>query len=181
MLYAAGQNREIRGKESTTLNQNQEARRHGDGFITAVAFGGFLIILGLIFTLTPDLWQKITEFFNSITTTSFPFGGPGSSISLVAPANPAAHKMLYTALLQFDAAFGILQVIILGLRIWAHSKTRRIAETLGNAVFWFGSAILVNVFLLAGTLSGWFEFWAALIVLVGISLIARAIVHFAKR
>jgi hypothetical protein len=162
------------------LKQKQEEHRH-DGFITALAFGGFLIIIGLIFTLTPDLWQKITEFFNSITTTSFPFGGPKSAISLVAPANPAAHKAFYTALLQFDVAFGVLQVIILGLRIRVHSRTRRIAETLGNAVFWFGAAILVNVFLLTGTIDGWFEYWAALIVVVGVSLITRAIVHLARK
>ena len=162
------------------MKQNHEEHRH-DGFITALAFGGFLIIVGLIFTLTPDLWQKIIDFFNSVTTTSFPFGGPTSTISLPAPADPAAHKALYTALLQFDVAFGVLQVIILGLRIRVHSRTRRIAETLGNAVFWFGAAILVNVFLLTGTLDGWFEYWAALIVVVGVSLIARAIVYFARK
>jgi hypothetical protein len=163
------------------LTQTHQEHRHGDGFITALAFGGFLIIVGLIFSLTPDLWQKITEFFNNLTKTSYPFGGPTSTISFPAPANPAAHQALYTALLQFDAAFGVLQVIILGLRIQMHSRTRRIAETLGNAVFWFGAAVLVNIFLLTGTLSGWFEYWAALIVIVGVSLIARAIVHFAKK
>jgi hypothetical protein len=163
------------------LNQNHEARRYGDGFITALAFGGFLIIVGLIFASTPDLWQKINDFFNSITTVSYPFGGPTSTISLLAPANPADHQVLYTALMQFSIAFGVLQVIILGLRLWVHSKTSRIAETLGNAVFWFGATILVNFFLLTGTLSGWFEYWTALIIVVGVSLIARAFVYFAKK
>ena len=163
------------------MNQTHQEHRHGDGFITALAFGGFLIIVGLIFTLTPDLWEKITEFFNSITSVSYPFGGPTSTISLPAPVYPAAHKALYTALMQFDVAFGALQVTILGLRLWVHSKTRRIAETLGNAVFWFGAAVLVNIFLLTGTLSGWFEYWTALIVVVGVSFIARAIVHFARK
>ena len=78
-------------------------------------------------------------------------------------------------------AFGVLQVFILGLRVWVHSRTRRIAETLGHAVFWLGAAVLVNMFLITGTLSGWFEYWAALIILVGVSFIARAIVHFAKK
>jgi hypothetical protein len=163
------------------LDQNQESHRHGDGFVTALAFGGFLIIIGLLFVLTPDLWQKVTDFFNSITTTAVPFGSSTSNVMLPAPADPAAHQVLYNAVLQFDVAFGILQVIILGLRIWVHSRTRRIAETLGNAVFWLGAAVLVNVFLLTGTLNGWFEYWAALIVVVGVSLIARAFVHFAKR
>jgi hypothetical protein len=163
------------------LNQNHEEHRHGDGFITALAFGGFLILVGLLFVLTPDLWQKINDFFNSITTATVPLSNSASNISLPAPADPAAHKTLYTAVMQFDIAFGILQILIFGLRIWMHSRTRRIAETLGNAVFWLGAAVLVNVFLFTGTLSGWFEYWAALIIIVGISLIARAAVHFAKR
>ena len=167
------------------LNQTQDShireRKRGDGIITAIAFGGFLIIVGLLFALTPDLWQKITYFFDHIGTASFPYGGANSTISLPAPTDPATHKVLYTALLQFDIAFGILQVLILGIRISAHSRVGRISETLGNAVFWFGAAILVNVFLLTGTLSGWFQYWAALIVVVGVSLIARAFVYFAKR
>jgi hypothetical protein len=171
----------IKGKEGNILNQNQEAHRHGDGFVTALAFGGFLVIVGLLFALTPDLWQKITDFFNSITTTAVPYGNSTSNIMLPAPADPAAHQILYNAVLQFDIAFGILQVLIFGLRIWVHSRTHRIAETLGNAVFWLGAAVLVNVFLLTGTLNGWFEYWAALIILVGVSLIARAIVHFIRR
>jgi hypothetical protein len=162
------------------LNQNQEPHRH-DGFITAIAFGGFLIILGLIFSLTPDLWQKITDFFNSMSTATVPFGSSTSNLVLSAPSDPSAHNALYTAVIQFDVAFGILQVFILGLRIWAHSRTRRISETLGHAVFWLGAAVLVNMFLITGTLSGWFEYWAALIILVGVSFIARAIVHFAKK
>ena len=169
----------IRG--GNKLEKNQDTRGHGDGIITAIAFGGFLIIVGLLFVLTPDLWQKITDFFNSFTTKAVPLGSSTSNVMLPAPADPAAHQVLYNAVMQFDIAFGILQVFIFGLRMFAHSKTRRLAETLGNAVFWLGSAVLVNVFLLAGTLSGWFEYWAAIIVLVGVSLIARAIVHFVKR
>jgi hypothetical protein len=34
---------------------------------------------------------------------------------------------------------------------------------------------------LTGTLTGWFQFWAWLILLMGISLIARFIVHFINR
>jgi hypothetical protein len=181
VLYAQAQNREPKERESNMLNQNKEVHKQGDGFITALAFGGFLIIVGLIFAITPDLWQRITDFFNGFTTARFPFGSDTSSIVLPAPVDPAAHKVLYTALLQFDVAFGILQVAILGLRVWMHSKTSRIAETLGNAVFWLGAAVLVNIFLLTGTVSGWFEYWAALIVIVGVSFIARATVHFAKK
>ncbi len=163
------------------MEQNWERRFHGDGWITAVAFGGFLVIVGLLFVLTPNLWHNITSFFDDITTRPLPFGGPDSTISLLAPLHPGDHQQVYNALLQFDIAFGILQIVILGLRFGYHSHTRRIAETLGNAVFWLGAAIVVYIFLLQGTLESWFEYWAALIVVVGVSFVARAVVHFAKR
>jgi hypothetical protein len=156
-------------------------RHEHDGLITAVAFGGFLIIVGLVFALTPSLWQNIVDFFSDLTVTRVPYGGSTSNVVLPAPANPAAHQTLYAALLQFDIAFGVLQLLILALRLGAHSSVPRIAETLGNAVFWLGATFLVNALLLAGTLSGWFTYWAALIVVVGVSMIARALVYFVKR
>ncbi len=163
------------------MNQNPQRHGYGDGFITAVAFGGVLVIVGAIFFSTPGLWDRVTDFFSNITSSNVPFGGATSDLILPAPANPAAHKVLYNAVFQFDVAFGVLQLLILGLRVWVRSATRRIAETVGNAVFWFGAALLVNMFLLTGTLSGWFEYWSALIVVIGFSLIARALVHFARR
>ncbi len=159
------------------MSQTKEGRSRRDGVITAVAFGGFLIIVGAIFALTPNLWQRINDFFGSITTTTV----PGSSIVLPAPDQAAAHKILYTAVLQFDVAFGVFQLLILALRVWMKSRIGRIAETLGNAVFWLGAALVTNTFLLEGTLRGWFNFWETLIVVVGFSLIARALVLFARR
>jgi len=156
-------------------------KRHDSGLITAVAFGGFLIIIATVFAVTPGLWQKIVDFFGNITTSAVPSGTSNSNIILPAPADPAAHIDLYNALLMFDIAFGVLQVVILGLRLWTRSTIRRIAETVGNAVFWFGAAALVNAFLLTGTFSGWGEYWAALIVIVGVSCVARGLVYFAKR
>jgi hypothetical protein len=167
------------------MNQNRSTdshqRGHWEGTITALAFGGFLIIVGLVFVLTPNLSHDITAFFNDIITTPLPLGSSTSNIMLPAPASPAAHNALYSAVMRFDIGIGILQVLILALRLQVKSWTRRVAETVGNLVFWFGAAILVNEFLLMGTLKGWFEYWGALIVVVGISLVARAIVHFARR
>jgi hypothetical protein len=162
------------------MTQNHSARahekRHDNPLITAIAFGGFFIVLGLVFAMNPNLLQKIGDFFGDLTTRAIQFIG----IALPAPANPDAHQVLYNAVLQFDVGIGILQVIILALRLAFQSRLHRVAETVGNLVFWFGAAFLVNTFLLTGTLSGWFQYWAALIVVVGVSIIARGIVHFAK-
>jgi hypothetical protein len=155
--------------------------RKYEGLISAVSFGAFLIIVGLIFILTPGLWDQIVKFANDITTSSFPFGGANSTMSLLAPAHPDAHQIIYQSLLIFDIAIGALNVFMLALRLSLHSGTRRIAQQIGDIVFWFGAAVLVQVLLLQGTLNSWFQYWAAIIILFGITMIARAIVHFARR
>ena len=160
---------------------NKSENRRGDGFITAVAVGGFLIVVGLVFALNPDLWQRIVNFFNDITTARFPFGGATSSIALPAPENPFAHIALYKAVFQFDMGFGVVQLLVLALRVWTRSRINRVAESLGDVIFWLGAALLVNIFLLKGTQAGWFEYWAALIIVVGISFIGRGLVYFVKR
>jgi hypothetical protein len=50
-----------------------------------------------------------------------------------------------------------------------------------HLIFWFGAAYLVSVFLLAGTAAAWFEYWASLIILIGVALVARALVLLAKK
>jgi hypothetical protein len=152
-----------------------------EGLITALAIGGFFIILGLVFALTPSIPNQTTKFFSDLSTATYPFGSPGSTISLFAPAHPAEHMTFYTAVMNFLLSAGILQIVILALRLMVKSPIRRIAETVGNLIFWLGAAVLINVFLLAGTLTGWFQFWTALIMLIGASLIARFFVHLARR
>ncbi len=170
-------------KAEKLFDSHHKSHKHptNEGLITAVAFGGFLITVGIIFVFNPSLPQWITDFFNNITIRPYPPGSSTSNFFLPAPANPSAHIDLYSALIQFNIGIGILQIIILALRIIFHSKTDKISETIGNLIFWFGAAILVSTFLQTGTLEGWFTYWGALIVLVGVTLIARAIVHFAKR
>jgi hypothetical protein len=163
---------------------NRNAARYWfphEGLITALAIGGFLIILGLVFALTPDIPHQTNAFFSDLTTVTFPFGSAESTVSLLAPAHPAEHQAFYTAVMNFLLGVGILQIVILALRLYVKSRIRRIAETIGNLVFWLGAAVMANVFLLAGTQSGWFQFWSALIIFVGASLIARFFVHLAGR
>jgi hypothetical protein len=53
---------------------------------------------------------------------------------------------------------------------------------MGNLVFWFGASYLTETYLNSSTTQEmWFLFWAAVIVLFGVSLIARAIVLFARK
>lgn len=152
-----------------------------EGLITALSIGGFLIILGLVFAVTPGISQQTNNFFSDLTTVTFPFGNPGSTVSLLAPAHPADHQGFYAAVMNFLIGVGVLQIVILVLRLAMHSRIRRIAQSVGDLIFWLGAAVVANVFLLTGTQSGWFQFWSSLIVIIGVSLVARFFVYLAKR
>jgi hypothetical protein len=152
-----------------------------EGLITALSVGGFFIILGIIFGFTPTISQNTNTFFSDLTTVMFPFGSPGSTVSLFAPAHPTDHQSFYTAVINFLIGVGVLQIVILALRLVLHSQIRRIAQSVGDLIFWLGAAVLANVFLMSGTQSGWFQFWSSLIVLIGLSFVSQFFVYLAKR
>jgi hypothetical protein len=104
------------------------------------------------------------------------------AISLPAPANPAVHAVLYTAAFQFCVGLGILQIILMALRLMIRSPISKTAETFGHLVYWFGASYLITVYLNnTTTISRWFLFWAGILIILGLSLIARAVVLLAKR
>jgi hypothetical protein len=145
-----------------------------EGLIRALAIGGFFIILGLAFALTTGISQATNNFFSDVTTKAHHFGT--STAYLPAPAHTADHRVFYDGLINFFVGVGILEIVILTLRLALHSRVRRIAQTVGDLVFWLGTAFVGYFFLLAGTLTGWWQFWSAIIILIGLSLIARSLV-----
>ncbi len=164
-----------------TQNKPQQKRGLGENIITATAVGGTLIIIGLIFLLTPDLGGKIGSFFSDFTTHFYQVSAT-STMSLPVPAHLGSHALLYSAAAQFALGIGILQIIILAMRFGIHSRIGKIAETVGNLVFWFGAFYLASTFLTATvTYTGWFAFWASLIIAVGVSTVVRGIVLLARR
>jgi hypothetical protein len=142
--------------------------------------GAVLIFIGAIYvaTLPTSLWDKMVTFFSSFNGVQV----PNTTISLVAPAVPSAHAVVYNAAFQFCIGIAILQVILLVLRLLWQSPIDKTSETVGNLVFWFGASYLVPTFLNSTTtLTTWFAFWAAFLMVMGISMMARAVVLFAKK
>src|SRR5665648_75349 len=88
-----------------------------EGLITALSIGGFFFILGIVFGFTPAISQNTNTFFSDLTTVTFPFGSPGSTVSLFAPAHPAHHQSFYTSVVNFLIGVGVLQIVILALRL----------------------------------------------------------------
>jgi hypothetical protein len=165
------------------LNKNSSAHAHpykaGEGIISAVSIGAVFILIGTVYvtTLPTSLWDKIVDFFKSFDVVKL-----SDQLSLPAPAVPGAHAVVYNAAFQFCIGLAILQVILLALRLLWRSPIDKTSETVGNLVYWFGASYLVPTFLnTATTGTTWFAFWAAIIIVIGISMIARAIVFFIKK
>lgn len=96
---------------------------------------------------------------------------------------PLAHSVVYLAVEQFSYVWGLFQLVILALRFVARSPLGKKAETVSDIVFWLGAGFLTRTFLLETTrmsfiseMTRWFVFWSGIIMLIGVSLIIRAII-----
>lgn len=162
------------------MERRRRLRGPGDAVISAISVGAVFILIGLVFVLAlpNNLWDKTISFFTNLTIRQIPNVG----IYFPAPANTGAHAVFYTAVFQFSLGIAFLQILTLALRVGLGSRIGRIAETVGNLVFWFGAAYLENVYLNSSTtLTLWFTFWTGILIVLGLSILARAAVQLAKR
>ena len=162
------------------LNINTGANKAQERLFSAVSAGTFFILVGIVYAinLPYSLWDEVIRFFSNFTLAQVPTTG----IYLPAPIGPASHAVLYGAVFQFCVGLGILQIVFLVIRIKMNSPIHKKAETLGNLVYWFGSGYLVTTYLNStATISSWFVFWAGVLIILGLSFIARGFVFLAKR
>ncbi|MCW4000489.1 MAG: hypothetical protein NWE93_09635 [Candidatus Bathyarchaeota archaeon] len=151
-----------------------------ENLFSAIYIGGIFIAIAVIYIvhLPSSLWDRIVDFFLSLTLAPV----PGTGITLPAPLDPAAHIELYTAGFQIAIAIGILEIFVLLMRVFMHSPLQRTAETIENIVFWLGASYLVTAYLVNMSIaSEWFVFWAGVILIFGLALVARAFVLLSKR
>ena len=168
------------GRNKLTVKAQKRTHKPREGIYSAISVGAVFILFGIVYALAQpsSLWESIMTFINSFTLRSV----PGTGISLPAPANPAIHAVLYTAAFQFCIGLGILQVILLVLRLTMRSPIGKTAETVGTLVYWFGVAYLITAYLSnAPGIRQWFMFWAGILVMLGLSFVARAFVLLTKR
>jgi hypothetical protein len=156
------------------------SEKRKENLFTAIYIGSLFIAVAAIYIshLPSSLWDKLVNFFLSLTLAPV----PGTGVSLPAPLDPAAHTELYMAGFQLAIAIGVLEIGILFLRVYLHSPVARIAETIENIVFWLGASYLITTYLVNMTMaSEWFVFWAGIILIFGMALLARAFVLIARR
>lgn len=145
-------------------------RRDDAGWIS---FGAFLIIAAVIYLMTPNIGNEVRTFIRDFQLVqifqNFWWFVPSTN-----------HPVLYAAAERFCYAFGLVQIGVLGLRFAKGSSIHGKAETFSGVVFWLGAAYVLSL-LSQGALT-WLSFIAGLIIVIGISIVVRALVQiFAPR
>jgi hypothetical protein len=164
----------INNFNTQTLTDTKKER-----LVTVIYIGAIFILIALVYFihLQSNLWNTMVNFFSSLILAPV----PGTGVSLPAPLNPGAYTDLYNAAFQFSIGIAVLEILVLTLRVILHSPVSRKAETIENIVFWLGASYLIITYLVNMTiLSEWFVFWAGIILIAGLSLVARAFVLLAK-
>jgi hypothetical protein len=141
-------------------------------WLSLISFGFFLILLGAIWFITPNISAAVENFVGD-----FQLRKVAGDVSLPAPGSD--HPVLYNAAMQFCLVFGVFQIVILALRFVFRDSVERKAETVSGVVFWLGVAVFLG--LLANGSLGWFSFIAGFVVSVGLSVVARNIVRLFRR
>jgi hypothetical protein len=151
-----------------------------ENFISGLYIGFILILLVVLYFVNAhvNLWNSFDHFLNTFILETV----PGTSLQLPVPDNPRAYIVLYEAAFQFCLGLGAIEIAVLGLRVWLDSPLPRKAETIENLVFWLGTSYLIVTYLMNITIpSEWFVFWAGIILIGGLSLIARSFVLIASK
>ena len=151
------------------MSAQKVPNRRRDGILSAVSAGAFLVVVGSLFIIHPNLIDKIVNFFNDFKLVNV-LGQ--NNVMLPAPASVALHVDVYSVLQQFSIAWGVFFVAMLVVRFAVNSPTGKKAENISDIIFWFGAAYLIQTWLINS--AKWFEFWAMILILLGISLIVRA-------
>ncbi len=158
------------------LNESKEKpSQYGEWLFTAIAIGFFLLLVGTLFVITPNLFDNILDFLKDFKLVDV----SNTDIVFPAPEFPRIHLTVYQAVGQFSIAVCLFQIVLLALRFFVPSSWSKRAENVGNLVYWGGAAFLIQLFLIEST--QWFVFWSTLIIIVGVSMIARAIVMAVSR
>jgi hypothetical protein len=161
------------------MNVYTSSQRSRDRIISALSAGVFLILIGALFIVTPTLFDSLIDFLENFDVFQVP---NLSGIFLPAPKDPAVHVTVYSAVALFSLAWGIFLIGVLVVRVFANSPLHKKAENASDIVFWLLASYLINWFLNdSTTIALWFEFWAAIITLIGTSLIIRAAILAVSR
>jgi hypothetical protein len=137
-----------------------------------VNFGLFLVTVGIVFAITPGLYDAIVRFVRD-----FRIAEISSGIFFPEPIHN--HAVVYGAFYTFCLLFGGLHIVTLAGRFVFKDDSRRKTSTLASMVFWLGSAYITNM-LIAATIM-WPAFVGYIIALGGACIVLESLILLAVR
>jgi len=140
-------------------------------WLSILSFGSFLVLLGVIWIVTPNLYSEIVDFVND-------FHLEHLTESIVLPAPQHYHPVVYTAIKSFCLIFGAVQVVILALGFMIHESVDKKSGTASHIAFWFSMGLFSS--LLSDKAIGWFSFLAGLIISAGLAIVVNSAVKLFK-
>jgi len=151
-------------------------RRYREGLLSAVSVGFFFILAGAIFITNPNLPGNVVEFFQPQNFEVVRV--PNIQVYLPAPKLPnETYVTIYPAVGLFSLLWAFFEIAMLIIRVFAGSPLRKKVDGTSNVAFWLGAYYLIGLFLdETVTQPRWFAFWAAIVVLIGVTLLVRAVI-----
>ncbi len=147
-------------------------RKESLDWIGFLNFGTFVILLGFIWISTPNLGDKVINFFEDLHIIEV-----SSNVFLPAPVQN--HPALYKAAANFALLFGAFQMIILGLKILFGDSLGGKIDTVSGMVFWLVLSLLLNM--LANGSIGWFSFMGGFLICIGLSIVVGSGLRLFRR
>jgi hypothetical protein len=151
------------------MAESVKKRSEGTNWLGLLSFGLFLILLGTIWTATPNLTEEVRTF---VDPKNWRLENVTENIAF--PEPQGSYAVLYTAAMQFCFIFGVLQIAILVLRFVFHESTNRKAETVSGMAFWF--SISCFIYMLTSESIPWFSFIGGIIISAGLALLTSSFV-----
>lgn len=137
-----------------------------------VNFGLFLVTVGIVFIITPGLYDSIIRFVNDFRIVEISQG-------IFFPEPIHNHAEVYGAFYTFCLLFGGLHIVTLAGRFAFKDGLRRKTSTLGSMIFWLGSAYITSMLIAASI--AWPAFVGYIVVVGGACIVLESLIMLALR
>ncbi|MEM3823582.1 MAG: hypothetical protein QXH87_01470 [Candidatus Bathyarchaeia archaeon] len=145
------------------MEKGEKAKKPKEGadWLGLVSFGFFLILLGTLWIITPNLTEEVINFFKDFQLVRL-------TEHIILPAPAQSHPVVYNAAFQFCLAFGVFQIIILILRFVFGSSLNKKADAFFGVSFWLSMSFFLQM--LINETIGWLGLIGGLITSIGIAI-----------
>lgn len=151
-----------------------ETSSEGPDILGAVTAGLILILIAILFVITPNFITEFVSFFQDLAATLGTWVWPSFSLEPT-----ALHPVVYNVIYQFFFGTLIINLLVILLRVIFRDSYRRQLESVGGIIFSTG-VIWAAYQLLTGA-TGFTEFVGYFITFIGVSVVISSLALIAVK